>query len=339
MAALDAHRAYDRYGPYLLPRIKGTFALHQLRLLLGNEGFLHVMRAVHDRFAEREMSTADFIAVGEEVSGTPLGAFIRQWLEREGLPELKPTFEVKERKGGWEVRLEIEQDGDPYRLVTHMEVTAGGERHLERIEIDGRTEVKFHYAARPTRIVFNALDDIVVPRRNFYVWRNFIDDFHSTLIVYATASQIEANHTLGRRWQQLVADTYVEILPPLVKDAEINQAEAESHDLMVIGTGNDNYFFDGLAGAGIEIGRGTFNFRGGQYVDPRDGLFAVLPNPFNPEKVLYLIVGNSAKELYEMTTAYHREIPSWAVFKGSEIVEQGFFEPEGYVIDLKVDEF
>jgi hypothetical protein len=37
LPALDAHRAYDRYGPYLLPRIKGTFALHQLRLLLGNE--------------------------------------------------------------------------------------------------------------------------------------------------------------------------------------------------------------------------------------------------------------------------------------------------------------
>ncbi len=138
LAALDAHRAYDRYGPYLLPRIKGTFALHQLRLLLGNELFFDVMRTVHDRFAEREMSTADFIAVADEVSGESLGAFIRQWLEREGLPELTPSVEVKEKKGGWEVRLEIEQDGDPYRLVTHLEVTAGGERHLERIEIDGR---------------------------------------------------------------------------------------------------------------------------------------------------------------------------------------------------------
>jgi hypothetical protein len=338
MAALDAHRAYDRYGPYLLPRIKGTFALHQLRLLLGNESFLDLMRTVHDRFAEREMSTADFIAVADEVSGRSLGAFILQWLEREGLPGMTPTFDVKERKGGWEVRLEIEQAGDPYRLVTHMEVTAGRERHLERVEIDGGAEMKFHYDERPTRIVFNALDDVPVPRRDFYVWRNFIDDFHSTLIVYATASQIEANHTLARRWQQLVADTYVEILPPLVKDAEINHTEAETHDLMVLGTGNDNYFFDALAGTGIEVGRGFFNFRGRQYSDPADGLFAVVPNPFNPEKILYLILGNSAKELYEMTTAYHREIPSWAVFKGGEIVDQGYFEPEGFVIDLTVDE-
>ncbi len=338
LAALDAHRAYDRYGPYLLPRIKGTFALHQLRLLLGTELFLDVMRTVHDRFAGREMSTAEFIKVADEVSGRALGPFIRQWLDREGLPGLAPAVEVKKAKNRWKLVLSVAQDATAYHAVTHLEVTVGGKRILERVEIEGETEVAFSYDERPTRVVFNALDDVPVPRRDFYVWRNFIDDFHSTLIVYATASQIEANHTLARRWQQLVADTYVEILPPLVKDAEINHADAETHDLMVIGTGGDNYFFDGLAGAGIEIGRGNFHFRGRQYADPRDGLFAVLPNPYNPEKVLYLIAGNSAMELYEMTTVYHREIPSWAVFKGGEIVDQGYFEPEGFVIDLTVDD-
>ena len=338
MAAIDAHRAYDRYGPYLLPRIKGTFALHQLRLLLGNEVFLDVMRRVHDQFAEREMSTSDFIAVADEVSGKSLGPFIRQWLEREGLPEFSPSVEVRKSKNKWKLELSVTQGDPAYHAVTHIEVIVGDERILERVEIDGKTEFEFVYDQRPTRVVFNALDDIPVPRRDFYVWRNFIDDFHSTLIVYATASQIEANHTLARRWQQLVADTYVEILPPLVKDAEIDHAEAGTHDLMVLGTGNDNYFFDVLDGTGIEVGRAHFKFRGRQYSDPEDGLFAVLPNPFNPKKILYLIVGNSAKELYEMTTVYHREIPSWAVFKGSEIVVQGFFEPEGYVIDLTVDD-
>jgi len=35
-----------------------------------------------------------------------------------------------------------------------------------------------------------------------------------------------------------------------------------------------------------------------------------------------------------MTTVYDREIPSWAVYEGSDIVEQGFFEPDGCAIDL-----
>jgi hypothetical protein len=46
LPALEAHRAYDRYGPYLLPRIKGTFALHQLRLLVGNDVFFDIMNRV-----------------------------------------------------------------------------------------------------------------------------------------------------------------------------------------------------------------------------------------------------------------------------------------------------
>ena len=338
LPALDAHRAYDRYGPYLLPRIKGTFALHQLRLLLGNVGFFDVMRTVHDRFAEREMSTADFIAVAEEVSGRSLGAFILQWLEREGLPRFAPSTEVTETKKGWKLDLKIAQSGPAYHVVTHIEVTVGDERILKRVEIDGEAEVEFLFDEKPARLVFNALDDVPVPRENFYVWRNFIDDFHSTIIVYGTASQIEANHTLARHWQKLVADTYVEVLPPLVKDAEIDQSRAETHDLMVFGTLDDNYFFQRLEGLGIDVGRGHFTFRGHSYSDPDDGLFAVLPNPFNPERVLYLIAGNSAMALYDMTSAYHRGIPSWAVFKGDEIVDQGFFEPEGFVVDLTAAE-
>ncbi len=335
LAALNAHRAYDRYAPYLVPRIKGAFALHQLRLLLGSESFLEVMRAVHDRFAESEMTTADFVAVAEEVSGEELGAFLRQWLERTGVPRLSPSAEVRElRRGGWELRLRVEQDEPAYRLVTHVEVTAGGKRHLERVELDGDTEAVLTFDQRPTRLVVNALDDVPVARERFYTWRNFIDDFHSTLIVYGTAGRIEANHTMARRWQELVADTYVEILPPLVKDAEIDAEQALSHDLMVIGTLDDNSFFHHLEGHGIEVGRGHFTFRGRSYSDPEDGLFAVLPNPSNPDRVLYVIAANSAMELYHMTETYHREIPSWAVFRGEEIGDQGTFEPEGFVLEL-----
>jgi hypothetical protein len=334
LAARDAHRAYDRYGPYLLPRIKGTFALHQLRLLLGNERFLEVMRTVHDRYAEREMSTDEFIETAEELSGESLDGFMSQWLDREGLPEVAPRVELRTTRNGWKLRIAVEQDADPYRFLTHVEVTTNSGRSLHLIEIDGPKAVELELDDRPAKVVFNVLDDIPVPRENFYVWRNFIDDFHSTLVVYGTASQIEANHTMARRWQQLVADTYVEILPPLVKDAEIDDEEARIHDLMVLGTLDDNSFFHHLSEHGIEIGPRHFRFRGRSYTDPADGLFVVLPNPYNPDRVLYAIAANSAKQLYHMTETYHRGIPSWAVFSADEIVDQGYFEPDGFVLEF-----
>jgi hypothetical protein len=103
---------------------------------------------------------------------------------------------------------------------------------------------------------------------------------------------------------------------------------------MVIGTLDDNYFFHHLEDHGIGVGRGHFSFRGRTYADPEDGLFAVLPNPYNPDRVLYVIAANSAMELYHMTETYHREIPSWAVFRGEEIADEGFFEPEGFGLEL-----
>jgi hypothetical protein len=336
LSALEAHRAYDRYGPYLLPRIKGTFALHQLRLFLGNELFFEVMAATHDRYRGREMSTGEFLAVAEEISGRELTAFLDQWLYRTGLPQVKPTVELKEVRGdGWDLAVGVEQGGDPYRFVTHLEVETADGLSLHKMEFDGKKTVSLHFDERPTRVVFDALHDLPVEHGNFYEWRNLIDDFNDTLIVYGTARQIEANHTMARRWQERVADTYIEILPPLVKDSEIDEEQVKNHDLMVMGTLSDNYFFGHMPEeVPVRFGRNHFEWMGETYGEPDDGLFLVVPNPWNPGRVMYVLAANSGMELYDMTETYHRGIPQWARFKGDEIVEQGYFDREGFVIEL-----
>jgi hypothetical protein len=336
LAAMAAHRAYDRYGPYRIPRIKGTFVLHQLRVLLGNEAFLGLMRGIHHRYAGREMSSADFVAAAEEASGIELDEFIGQWIEREGLPVVRPSAELRERRGGWELSVTAEQRGAPYHLMTHLEITAGGRRHLRRMEIDGASSTeRFRFEDRPTLVRFNACQDFPVAHPNFYTWGNFIDDFHDTLIVYGTARQIEANHTLARRWQETAANAYVEILPPLVKDGELNEEQAASHDLIVMGALADNSLFARLeTELPVELGKNRFRWRDRLYSEPDDGLFLVMPNPSNPARVLYLIAANSALQLHQMTKKYHRDIPSWAVFKGDEIVAQGYHEVAEFRLEI-----
>jgi hypothetical protein len=337
LPALEAHRAYDRYGPYLLPRIKGTFALHQLRLLLGNDVFFDVMAAAHRRYRGREMSTSQFLAVAEQVSGRKLGEFLGQWLERTGLPQVRPKIDVKKaRGGGWDLSVGVEQSGQIYRFVTHLEVEAGGERSLHQIEVVGKRGISLHFDEPPTRVVFDALHDLPVEHGNFYEWRNLIDDFHDTVIVYGTARQIEANHTMARRWQEKVADTYIEILPPLVKDSEVAEDQVANQDLMVMGTLADNYFFDHMPeDLPVRFGRNHFEWMGETYGEPEDGLFLVVPNPWNPGRVMYVLAANSGMELYDMTETYHRGIPQWARFKGGEIVEKGYFDRPGFVVEFE----
>jgi hypothetical protein len=82
---------------------------------------------------------------------------------------------------------------------------------------------------------------------------------------------------------------------------------------------------------GITAGKNFFQWQDKTYAAPDDGLFAVFPNPYNPQKVVYLVIANSALELYQMTKEYHR-MPSWAVFKGEEIVKKGYHPVKEYEV-------
>ena len=336
LPAVAAKRVYDRYGPYQIPRIKGTFALHQLRLLVGTENFLTLMRNVHDRFAEQTMTNAQFLSMVREAVDAGAVDLVRQWIEREGLPQVRPTVDVvKAGDARWDVHVKVAQAGEPYRLLSHLTVLVGDTRHVRRVELSGEeTQVTLSFDAEPTRIEFNALSDVPVANPNYYVWQNLIDDFHETLIVYGTARQDEANHTLARRFQETIANAYIEILPPLVKDSELTPAQAAEHDLIVMGTLNDNWWFvDGLADLPVKFGVNHFTWRGETYAEPNDGLFLVVPNPFNPKRAMYVVAANSALELHEMTRQYVRDVPSWAIFKGGEVVRKGFHPVERFVFD------
>jgi aminopeptidase N len=63
----------------------GALCLHALRLEVGDETFFEILKTYHERFANVNARTADFIAVAEEVSGKELMAFFDSWLYSEEL--------------------------------------------------------------------------------------------------------------------------------------------------------------------------------------------------------------------------------------------------------------
>ena len=63
----------------------GALALHALRLEVGDENFFEILQTYHERFKVGNASTADFIAVAEDVSGQELSAFFDSWLYSEDL--------------------------------------------------------------------------------------------------------------------------------------------------------------------------------------------------------------------------------------------------------------
>ncbi len=104
----DGQRAFDGMMAFFYGRIKaqdyspgnppadnlfnpgvyqqGAWTLHALRLAVGDEPFFEIIRAYVERFQYGNASTADFIALAEEISGQDLANLFDAWLFAGGVP-------------------------------------------------------------------------------------------------------------------------------------------------------------------------------------------------------------------------------------------------------------
>ncbi|MFB3906018.1 MAG: C45 family autoproteolytic acyltransferase/hydrolase [Acidobacteriota bacterium] len=342
LAASQVSRVYDRYGHYLVPRLRGTFALHQLRLLLGNSKFAEVMKAVHTEFREKPMTTEAFVARAGAVTQRELGPFIGQWLDRDDLPAPQVKAAAVRSGDGWTVRLSVAQPVPAYDFLTTVGIETEKQVLWRIVHVNAAgAEVSWDLKERPQRVIFNIGNDIPVSRGHYRTLANVFDDFGSLMVVYGTSRQIEAQHTLALRYQTMTADTFTESLPAVRQDAEVSDAELGSADVVFIGVGDDNSALVRAAEKmGATIGRNFFSWEGRVYADPEDGLQAAFVNPWNPSRMVILCVANSALELYQMTkrhqfTAASPVAPSWAVFNGETVVEKGFHPVEGTDVTLR----
>ena len=346
MIPLKARRVYDRFNDYVIPRIRGVYALHQLRLALGNAAFGAVMNAVHARYHDKPMSTAQFLATAEETCKQPVRTVVMPWLERDDLPDLTldaaatspPQSEGATRMPGppWSVTLHIHQRGVPYAFATTMTIATAKGFLWKLVQVSGAEQtIVLESPERPVRVVFNAGNDIPVAHKEFFTFANFFDDFSKTTIVYGTARQIEANHTAALKLQTVLADQFTEILAPVRQDGEMNAEELASGDVILLGGSEDNRLSRLYAeSVGLTLGKNLFRWRGKLFADPDDGIFIACANPGNPARTVYLFVSNSALQQYQMTKRF-QPLPSWAVFKGEQVVDRGYHDVPGMVVDLK----
>lgn len=328
VAPLDVTRKYDQYKHYLIPRIRGTFLLHQLRLALGNQNFGLLMKGIHDNYRNKPLTTEKFLGQLNKIAGKDMNGFVMQWLRRSTLPDPVVSAAATNTSGdAYRVTLTVKQGENPYHFFTTIAVKTATAEIWKQIEVKGEGEketIEFDVDQEPLTLTFNAGNDIPVDMKNYYTFGNSSDDFQNSTIVYGTNRQIEANHTMALKLQTVLADSYSEILPEIIKDSEISREELSRRDLFVLGDIADNRLLAGIAKElGIDLGRNYFRWQGETYGDEDDGLIVVFPNPYNRQKVVYLIIANSSLQLYQMTRKYPR-IPSWAVCKGEKIVSKGY---------------
>lgn len=104
---------------------KGGWTLHMLRGQVGTEKFWAGIREYYRRFRDSSASTADFEKVMEEVSGSDLRWFFRQWLYRPGSPAIQGAWHYNSGTRKVEIELAQTEPGEPYRLPMEVAVADG----------------------------------------------------------------------------------------------------------------------------------------------------------------------------------------------------------------------
>lgn len=325
VAPINAKVIYDKYNNYQLPRIKSTYMLHQLRLMLGNKTFSVVMNKIHEQHREKNVKTEDILAIIEKLGGKEAKELALQWLNREDIPQVSFSSLVEQSAEGYKLKLNVNQSGTPYKFFTTVAVDFAKERIIKQLQVkEASQSLELTFKEKPVKVIFNHGNDIPVPRKYFYTYQNLFDDFANVIIVYGTNQQIEANHTTALRYQKVIADRFTEVFSPIKKDGEVTREELEKNDLVILGSPTENSLAKVVCDKlGIETGKYFFKWMGTTYNYNDDGLYVTLPNPFNEKKAVYLFLANSAQELYQMTKR-HMPAPAWALFKGDKIVKRGY---------------
>jgi hypothetical protein len=74
----------------------------------------------------------------------------------------------------------------------------------------------------------------------------------------------------------------------------------------------------------LKFSKNMFYWQGMPIVGSDRGMIVVQPNPYNPERIMYLFLANSQLQMHKMTQSYRRGLPSWIMFKGDQVVGQGY---------------
>ncbi|MCM2258609.1 MAG: C45 family autoproteolytic acyltransferase/hydrolase [Vicinamibacteria bacterium] len=337
LAAIKGGVAFDRYAPAQVPRLKGIFALHQLRLRVGSKPFFAFMKSFHATHRNQEVTTAQFFDAARTAFKRDVAGDLQPWLERTGLPAPAPSVAVAAQGKQWRVTVNTTQGAEPYRLAATVAVLTTKTRHFFPLVLDGpKSTATFTVPEKPTSVVFDALSDLPIATDRRHAFSAFTDDFSNTVIAYGTGRQLEANHTLALRFQSVLADAFSETLPPVVQDAAMDDATLAAHDLFVLGDPRDNALLARLLpNLPLETGPGYFRFEGQTYADEHDGLYLALPNPFAPTRVLHILLSNTPLQLHEMTKTYRPGLPAWAIFKGEKVEKEGHFPIEAFSLTVK----
>ena len=109
-----------------MPSQKGSWTLHMLRQLMGDNRFWAGIRDYYARHQNTSASTNALRLAMERASGRDLSAFFQQWLYRGGVPTVEGTWQWDGNAKQIVVILAQTQLGEPFLLPVEIGISTPG---------------------------------------------------------------------------------------------------------------------------------------------------------------------------------------------------------------------
>jgi tetratricopeptide (TPR) repeat protein len=187
---------------------------YSLHNQIGDEKFKALLLAVTQKYAWKSITTDQFKAVAEEITGDNLTGFFLQWIESSGAPEFTMEYTTFRTKDGFRVNGKITQDLDLFRMPVKLRIETEGNPEEKIITVAGTSsEFALDTFGKPKEITLDPggevlrYDDdmrvaVAIRRGEQFVE---IAEFPDAIGEYEKALQVKRNSSLA---QYRLAEVY-----------------------------------------------------------------------------------------------------------------------------------
>jgi aminopeptidase N len=269
---------------------KSAMVFHLLKRAVGERNF---QNSIKDFISKNRFDTADWDDIKasfEKMNNMDLGWFFDQWLNKKGLPELEiKSTKLSHENGQYLIEIELSQNGSGYRLDVPLSIYLDDHTKTKQIlKLTKDVETfKINLDTKPQRVVID--EDYDVPRKlSEPEFPPVISRIMGERRIIFVLEQDEK--PLYQTFIDLFDDKQIEFKTS--EDIELD--DLKSSTLIVLG--KTNPLIKRIFG-GTELDEEGFNI-------------IVKENPFNEQKVIALVNGDSKEEV----EAAVKKIPHYGIY-------------------------
>ena len=136
---------------------KGSWTLHMLRGILGDEVFWKGIRTYYAKYMNGHATTADFIRTMEETSGQNLKTFFDQWLYKPGTLKIKGSWRYDAARKELIMQLnQTQTDGSVFTMPLQVDIRQAGKQIRKTITLSGKSNtISVPLDNAPTEVVLD----------------------------------------------------------------------------------------------------------------------------------------------------------------------------------------